>query len=67
MQSKLIKEFKRQKKIPIIGRFEKSDIFGKVKHYVAKGYNVIEIILRSEKSLEVSLEVKKISQSYNWT
>jgi len=59
MQSDLIKEIQKQKKIPIIGKGSNKDIFDKVSSLISQEYKIIEITLRSVSALEVSVEIKK--------
>jgi len=58
MQSDLIKEIQKQKKIPIIGKGKASEIFDKVDTLITQEYKIIEITLRSDSALEVSIEIK---------
>lgn len=65
MSSEIIKLIKNQKKIPIIGKGRSIDIKNKFNRLVLDKYSVIEITLRSNEALEVSIELKKQNPNIN--
>ena len=65
MSSEIIKLIENQKKIPIIGKGTSIDIKNKFNRLVLDKYSVIEITLRSNEALEVSIELKKQNPNIN--
>lgn len=59
MQSKLLKELKLQKKIPIIGKGSASEILSKFDRLIKDKFEIIEITLRTDEALDLALKIKR--------